>query len=45
MEGAEEGTRPSHGGEYDVPLCVRVKSERGRESVWVVTGVETGTRE
>jgi hypothetical protein len=31
VEGAEETMRPLHGGGWDVPLCVRVKSERERE--------------
>jgi hypothetical protein len=44
MEGAEETKRPSHDGGWDVPLCVRVKSERRRESVWVLTEVETDAR-
>jgi hypothetical protein len=33
VEGAEETMRPLHGGGWDVPLCVRVKNDRGRKSV------------
>jgi hypothetical protein len=45
VEGAEETMRPLHGGGWDLPLCVRVKSERERERVWAVSGVETVARE
>jgi hypothetical protein len=42
---AKEMSKPLHDIGWDMPLYVRVKSERGRERVREVTRVETGAEE